>query len=502
MAYTRTLVLSLTAPFLAGILVGSFATGVGAAMKGSAIFVDVPEDSPANKEIGEMYARRIMTGVDSRHFNPNDAVTNAQLAVFLKRLRDDIVSGSVASAVPAPAPAAASASTPGALQASLSTVSVRRSSASRSSSNASAGKADAGAGTLHFTLATLTIPETVPRVSVSIVRTDGARGSVSVDYATTDGTAVAGTNYQKSTGSVTFADGETIKILSITLTHASPLQANASFSFTLSNPRGGAALGTPSAVRIALLAVNPSAPLSSTTATSANGSTAVAAGGASTLSLSAAAYGFMENGGTATVTVTRDGGSTGSVSVNYATNEGSAQAGKDYTTTTGTLTFNAGETSKTFSIPIIDNGTMDGNRKFNLTLSAPSGEAVLGRSSAPVTLVDDETTKNASGVFQFGSSDYIGSKGTSMLVTVTRVGGNAGAVTVDFATADASAISGSDYAAAKGTLAFAAGETSKAFAVTISVNAKPDKAFTLLLSNATGGATISIDSARSTMTLQ
>src|SRR5262249_43283100 len=72
------------------------------------------------------------------------------------------------------------------------------------------------------------------------------------------------------------------------------------------------------------------------------------------LQFSSRMYAVNENGGTATITVTRTGGSDGSVTVNYATSNGTATAGSDYTATSGTLTFAAGETSKTFTIPILD----------------------------------------------------------------------------------------------------------------------------------------------------
>src|SRR5262249_51841170 len=73
-----------------------------------------------------------------------------------------------------------------------------------------------------------------------------------------------------------------------------------------------------------------------------------------TLQFSSSGYSVNENQGTATVAVTRTGGSDGAVSVNYATSNGTATAGSDYTAAAGTLTFAAGETSKTFTVPIIN----------------------------------------------------------------------------------------------------------------------------------------------------
>jgi len=110
-----------------------------------------------------------------------------------------------------------------------------------------------------------------------------------------------------------------------------------------------------------------------------------------TLALSAATYSVAENGGSLTVTVTRTSGTTGAVSVNYATSDGTAKAGVKYTAVSGTLTFaNGSSASQTFSVPIIDNTIVDGNMTFNVTLSGVTGGATLGASSAVVTIVDNE----------------------------------------------------------------------------------------------------------------
>ena len=86
--------------------------------------------------------------------------------------------------------------------------------------------------------------------------------------------------------------------------------------------------------------------------------------------------------GTATVTVLRQLGNVGTVNVNYATSDGSAISGGDYTSTAGTLTFAPGETSKSFSVPItVDAATVENEEQLNLTLSSVTGTAKLGDQS-------------------------------------------------------------------------------------------------------------------------
>jgi hypothetical protein len=92
----------------------------------------------------------------------------------------------------------------------------------------------------------------------------------------------------------------------------------------------------------------------------------------------AATSSVSENSGTATVTVRRVDGSDGRITVNYATGDGTATAGSDYTSTSGTLTFNDQETVKTFTIPILSDGISEGSETVNLTLSSPGPSSING----------------------------------------------------------------------------------------------------------------------------
>jgi uncharacterized delta-60 repeat protein len=111
------------------------------------------------------------------------------------------------------------------------------------------------------------------------------------------------------------------------------------------------------------------------------------------LQFSAPAYTVSENGGTATITIARAGGTTGTVSAVVSTSNGSAKAGTDYTPVSTTVVFNSGETSKTITIPILSDGLVDGNETVLLTLSNPSGAGIGNPATAVLTSVDAAPAK-------------------------------------------------------------------------------------------------------------
>src|SRR4051794_298487 len=94
--------------------------------------------------------------------------------------------------------------------------------------------------------------------------------------------------------------------------------------------------------------------VTATQVSSGNTSEFSAAGNVPTVQFSSATYHVAENGGSATITVTRSSGAQGPASVVYSTSNGTATAGSDYTATSGTVTFTGSQTSKTFNVPILD----------------------------------------------------------------------------------------------------------------------------------------------------
>lgn len=139
----------------------------------------------------------------------------------------------------------------------------------------------------------------------------------------------------------------------------------------------------------------------------------------SQFSFSAANYSGAEGSGQATITVVRQNNTSGPATVDYATSNGTATAGQDYTTTAGTLNFADGQSSLTFQVPIINDTLAEGDETVGLALSNPTGPgAVLGaQSTATLTVVDNDVN------FRFSSASYSASEGAGQaLITITPGG--------------------------------------------------------------------------------
>ncbi len=203
-------------------------------------------------------------------------------------------------------------------------------------------------------------------------------------------------------------------------------------------------------------------------------------------------YQVKENGSTVTLAVERVGGNSGQVSVQYATRDGSATQPGDYTQSSGTLTFADGEALKLLTIAIKDDTVADGNETFFVELKNPSGGAtVSGPATAQVTILDDEIPP--AGALQFAQARYTVNEATGKVtVTVERVNGSSGQVTVQYTTNGYSARPNEDFVPISGTLTFLNGETRKTIVITLIPDTLPESTEQVIvaLSNPTGGATL------------
>jgi parallel beta-helix repeat protein len=125
----------------------------------------------------------------------------------------------------------------------------------------------------------------------------------------------------------------------------------------------------------------------------------VAAAPASTLSFANATYAVNETDGTVTLTVTRTGDTSGPATVQFATNNGTATAGTDYTATTSTLTWLAGDaTPKSIIVPILNDSDVEAPETFTVTLSMPTGATLGATTTATVTITSEDAPAPAAAI--------------------------------------------------------------------------------------------------------
>lgn len=189
----------------------------------------------------------------------------------------------------------------------------------------------------------------------------------------------------------------------------------------------------------------------------------------SNLQFGSASYTVGEAAGNAVLTVTRTGSTTEPVSVNYVTSNGTATAGTDYQAATGTLSFAAGETSKSISFPVLDDALVESSETVLVTLSNPTGTATLGSPNATVLTILDNDQRNDQPRVGFQVSRSQASEvRTSAALVVTLSAASLSIITVPFAaTGGTAAGSGEDYTLANGTLTFLPGQRTKTIVLSL-----------------------------------
>ncbi|TCS36271.1 Calx-beta domain-containing protein [Paucimonas lemoignei] len=201
--------------------------------------------------------------------------------------------------------------------------------------------------------------------------------------------------------------------------------------------------------------------------------------------------------------VTRSGNLSGSQTLNWSVAGVGADAtsASDFDFIAGTVTFNAGETSKTIQVPVKGDYIGEANETFRLTLTGPNG-VVFTRDTADATITDDEASLR---IVATDASKAEGGDGdvTNLTFTVTRTGNTALAATVDWSAAGVD-IDAADFVGGvipSGSLSFASGELSKTITIAVKgdIAVEGDESFSVNLSNASIGADIVVGSAIGTI---
>jgi Calx-beta domain/FG-GAP-like repeat len=326
-------------------------------------------------------------------------------------------------------------------------------------------------------------PQPAIAIGAASFRTEGAAGTsgnapafeiklsnpsyqtITVSYATADGTATAGVDYVAASGTVTFNPGETSKSIAVEVIGDNIDETNETYLVNLSNP-ANAGIAAAQGVGTIQDDDGPGMSIGSAMVTEGNS-------------------GFTN----AVFTVTLSAPTVQDVFVNYATAGGTASSGIDFQQVfpnTRTLFIAAGATSGTIPIRVFGDFQIEPDEQFIVTLFNPSN-ATIATAQGTGTIVNDDSN----GKLQFSSQTYsVSEDAGSVLISVTRVDGATGTVAIDYATSNGTAAAGSDYTATSGTLTFNQGEFSKTFSILIAGDNvfEVDETVNLTLSTPTDGA--------------
>jgi CSLREA domain-containing protein len=218
----------------------------------------------------------------------------------------------------------------------------------------------------------------LPAITVTARASDPVAGDQTVSLGVS-GTNITGDDYILSNSTITIPSGETTGSVTFTVVDDVIFEGTETARLTISSPSSGIALGAPTTQDVTI-ADNETEP---------------------TLSIASTTPG-AEPGTDNVFTVTLSGQTTATVTVNYATTDGSAMAGSDYTTTNGTLTFDpnvadpntdgdANPLTQTISVPTLDDVVFEGPEDFTILLSGETNTTISGTNSATGTIADDET---------------------------------------------------------------------------------------------------------------
>jgi hypothetical protein len=324
------------------------------------------------------------------------------------------------------------------------------------------------APTLSIADVTVAEGDTGPaNATFTVTMSETAAAPVTVQYATADDTARQPGDYTSTSGTLTIAPGMTSNTILVPVQGDRLDEVDERFLVNLSSA-SGATISDSSATGT-ITDDDPAPSLSVTDASRTEGNVDLSF----TVRLSTASG--------------RD------VAVNYATADGSARAGQDYNATSGTLTIAAGATTGTIRVRAREDALDEPSETLRLNLGNASG-ATISDGTGTGTITDDDARPALT------VRDASAREGQPALVVVALSRASGRTITVNFATANATALAGADYAAASGTLTIPAGATG----TTVSVRTLGDRAderaetFTVRLSRA---ANASIADASGTVTI-
>jgi hypothetical protein len=300
---------------------------------------------------------------------------------------------------------------------------------------------------IDFSLAEYSVAEAGLEATITVILAPASGRTVTVDYASTDGTATAGSDYTAVNDTLTFAPGVTEQTFIVEV-DADLLDEEDEEDLTLELSGPDYATFPPAGSRNtpATLIILDSDPLP-------------------TVDFNAVSYSEDEDDVVVPIGVTLSPPSGRTVTVEYASSPGTATPDSDYTEVNGTVTFDPSEFWQTFDLPIAEDTLDEIAETIQLTLSSASNANIGGNSPATFTIQDDDVQPDV----DFAEASYsIEENDTSAVITVTLSAASGQIVTVNYATDEGSATEGADYSDVAGVLTFLPGDVSESFPVPIS----------------------------------
>lgn len=323
--------------------------------------------------------------------------------------------------------------------------------------------------TLQFSASNYSVGEKGGSATITVTRTGGNAGAVSVQYSTLDGTATAGSDYTAASGTLNWADGDAAsKTFVIAVADDALNETNETINLTLTNPTGGATLGSQSSAALTIIDDDPMPTLSINDVSQTEGDSGTTN------------FNF-------TVSLSAPSGQI--VRVDFTTADGTAQANSDYQFNSGNLVIPPGQASRQITVRVNGDTQFEPDENFFLNLSNPTA-ASIAKAQGTGTILNDDAPPPTSTV-QIEHSSYTVSEGDHFkLINITRTGDTSTDVTVDYATSDGTAQQRTDYTLMLGRLHFAPGETTKTLTLLVTEDsyAEGDETLTLSLSNPAGAA--------------
>jgi len=207
---------------------------------------------------------------------------------------------------------------------------------------------DDDVSTVGFTTNAVTVSETNGTLTLTVTRTGSTNTALTVDFATANGTATAGSDYAPTNGTLYFDAGETTKAIDVDIIDNLLLENSEQFQVRLSGP------------------LNTSIGVGTNTVTITDDDVAA-------VGFAATAISVAEDTNSVTIYVLRTGTTNTTVSVNYATlTNGSATANSDFRATNGVLSYAPGVVTNSFTLTVINDGVAENNETINLRLSNPT----------------------------------------------------------------------------------------------------------------------------------